>query len=487
MVVARYKLYIMEHVIGRDEEKIILQKALLSDEAELVAIYGRRRVGKTFLIRNVYEKQIIFEFSGVHNATLSDQLANFAQALTRSMKSLPVETPVDWGRAFSMLESYVAPLIKKQKRVLFFDEFPWIQTPRSGFMQSFENFWNMWASRQKNLVVVICGSAASWMIQKVINNRGGLHNRVTKRIRLLPFTLSETEAYLNSRKVKLDQYQLLQLYMAMGGVPLYLKEVNIGESTAQVLDRTCFKMSGLLHNEFKTLFHSLFKDAVLHMNVIRALAAKPKGLTRNEIIEVCSLTSGGGATQLLEELSESGLITPYVPFEKTSRDSIYKLTDEYSLFYIKFIENSKSRGSGTWLRLSESTSWKSWSGLAFESICLKHNQQIKNAIGIADVYTEVSPWRYSAKKKEDGTQIDLLFDRKDNCINLCEIKFSLSEFVIDKKYAASLEQKEKIFRQRTKTRKTLFLTLITTYGARKNDNYVNLIQKEITMEALFKD
>ncbi len=477
----------MEQLIGREEEKALLQRALLSNEAELVAIYGRRRIGKTFLVRNFYQKELIFEFSGVHNATLSEQLANFAQALTRSMKRLPIHTPGNWRQAFSLLESYVAPLIEKQRRVLFFDEFPWIQTPRSGFMQAFENFWNMWASRQENLVVVICGSAASWMIQKVINNRGGLHNRVTKRIRLLPFNLSETEAYLKSRKIKLDQYQLLQLYMAMGGVPLYLKEVNIGESTAQVLDRTCFNKNGLLHNEFKILFHSLFEEAVHHMEVIRALAAKPGGLTRNEIIEVCSLTSGGGTTQLLEELSESGFITPYVPFEKTSRDSIYKLTDEYSIFYIKFIENSKSQGAGVWMRLSESSSWKSWSGLAFESICLKHEQQIKKAIGIADVYTEVSPWRYSAKEKEEGAQIDLLFDRRDNCINLCEIKFSISEFVIDKKYAAALAQKERVFRQKTQTRKTLFLTLITTYGAKKNDNYVNLIQKEITMEALFED
>ncbi|PWV47694.1 ATP-binding protein [Chitinophaga sp. S165] len=477
----------MEYLIGREEEKAISQRALLSEEAELVAIYGRRRIGKTFLIRNFYQKQLIFEFSGVHNATLNDQLANFAQALTRSIKSLHIEPPVDWRSAFSLLESYVAPLIKKQKRVLFFDEFPWIQTPRSGFMQAFEHFWNMWASRQENLVVVICGSAASWMIQKVINNPGGLHNRVTKRIRLLPFNLSETEAYLKSRKIKLDQYQLLQLYMAMGGVPLYLKEVNIGESTAQALNRTCFTKSGLLHNEFKILFQSLFEEAVHHMDVIRALAAKPGGLTRNEIIEVCSLTSGGGATQLLEELSESGFITPYVPFEKNYRDSIYKLTDEYSLFYIKFIENSKSHGASNWLRLSESASWKSWSGLAFESICLKHDQQIKKAIGIADVYSEVSPWRYVAKEKEEGAQIDLLFDRRDNCVNLCEMKFSLSEFVIDKKYAAALAQKERVFRQKTKTRKTLFLTLITTHGAQKNDNYINLIQKEITMEALFKN
>jgi hypothetical protein len=354
-------------------------------------------------------------------------------------------------------------------------------------MQAFEYFWNSWASRQPNLVIVICGSAASWMIRHVINNRGGLHNRVTKRINLLPFNLSETAAYLKSRKIILDQYQLLQLYMVMGGIPLYLKEVNAGESAAQVIDKTCFKKTGLLYNEFKILFNSLFDDAVNHMEVIRALAARPGGLTRAEIIEACSLTSGGWVTQLLDELSESGFITPYIPFGKNYKDSIYKLTDEYSLFYTRFIENSKSKGQGTWLRLAEAPSWKSWSGLAFESICLKHYKQIKKAIGIEDVYAEISSWRYQPKEGEQGAQIDLLFDRNDHCINLCEMKFSLAEFAIDKKYAAVLRQKRNVLREKTKTRKTLFLTLVTTYGAKKNEYYTELIQKEITMEALFAE
>jgi uncharacterized protein len=477
----------MEHIIGRQEEKASLQQVLDSEEAELVALYGRRRVGKTFLIRNFFSKQIIFEFSGVHDASLNDQLANFGQSLTAAMKSLPIASPANWREAFTMLTQYITPQIKNQKRVIFFDEFPWINTPRSGFMQAFEYFWNMWASRQNNLVVVICGSAASWMIKRVINNRGGLHNRVTKRINLLPFSLSETAAYLTSRKTNLDQYQLIQIYMAMGGIPLYLKEVNTGESAAQTIDRVCFKKNGLLHGEFKILFHSLFDDAIQHIEVIRALAEKPAGLTRGEIIEVCSLTSGGWVTQLLDELTESGFITPYIPFDRTSKDSIYKITDEYSLFYLKYIENNKSKGPGTWLRLYEGAAWKSWSGLAFESICLKHSRQIKKAIGIEDVYTEISPWRYQPQKGEQGAQIDMLFDRKDNCINLCEIKFSLSEFTIDKKYAAALRQKIAIFREKTKTRKTLFLTLITTYPAKKNDYYTGLIQKEITMKALFED
>ncbi len=315
----------------------------------------------------------------------------------------------------------------------------------------------LWASRQKNLVVVICGSAAAWMIQNVINNRGGLHNRVTKQIRLLPFTIAETAAFLKERKSNLDQYQILQLYMAMGGIPQYLKEVEPGESAIQIIDRTCFTKDGLLHDEFKQLFRSLFDDAIQHIEVIRELAKKGIGLTRNEIIEACKLTSGGGTTQLLDELTESGFITPYIPFDRTAKESIYKLTDEYAHFYIKFIEHSRFSGAGTWARFSAGASWKSWNGNAFESICMKHNTQLKIALGIASVHTETSMWRYKAQKGEQGTQIDLLIDRKDLCINICEMKFSIDEFVISKSYATELENKLKVFRSNTGTRKTLFL------------------------------
>lgn len=353
-------------------------------------------------------------------------------------------------------------------------------------MQAFENFWNVWASRQQNIIVVICGSAASWMIQKVINNRGGLHNRVTRRIRILPFTVGETEAYLKSRKINLDKYQVLQLYMVMGGIPQYLKEIGRGESSIQAIDRICFTKDGLLHDEFKNLYHSLFDNADHHIDVIKALARKGKGLTRNEIIEICKLTSGGTTTQLLEELSESGFITPYIPFDRTAKDSIYKLTDEYSLFYVKFIENSQSKGSGAWIKFSTGASWRSWSGTAFESICMKHTHQLKKALGIENVHSETSMWRYRPQKEEQGAQIDLLIDRQDLCINICEMKFSISDFEISKGYAKELESKLKVFRDKTQTRKTLFLTMVTTHGVKNINNHVGLVQNEISMEALFK-
>ena len=475
----------MGNVIGRTEEKLLLHKIAQSGQPELVAVYGRRRVGKTFLIRSFYQKQLAFEFSGLHHASHEQQLENFRDALSNVIGGgITLEKPASWIHAFKLLENFLTPRITKNRKVIFFDEFPWINTPRSGFLMAFENFWNNWASKQSNLIIVICGSSAAWMIQKVINNKGGLHNRVTRKLRLLPFTLKETKQFLSSRHCIVNNHQLLQLYMAMGGVPHYLKEVEKGESAAQIIDRVCFTKDGLLNDEFKNLFYSLFDNASNHIGVIRALAKQRAGLSRKEIIDRCELTSGGEVSQLLEELTESGFITPSVPFNKTKKDAIYRLTDEYSLFYLKFIENKRAVGSGTWSSFCNGASWRSWSGLAFESIIIKHSNQLKKALGIENVYAEVSSWRKTGSETEKGCQIDLIIDRNDNCINLCEIKFSESPFVLTKSYAEELLKKVELFRSTTKTRKTIFLTMITSYGLSNNKNNKQLIQQEVKLSDL---
>ncbi|HEY8920386.1 MAG TPA: ATP-binding protein [Chitinophaga sp.] len=472
---------------GRIEEQTILARKMSSGEAELIAVYGRRRVGKTFLIRTYCKDKIIFEVTGVHEAAFKDQLQNFNLALQAAMKSkVPIATPENWVKAFHMLDQYLDDLPQNKPAVLFFDEFPWLHTQKSGFLQAFEHWWNNSASRNDHLKVIICGSAASWMIDQVINNRGGLHNRVTQTIRLLPFTLSETEQYLISRGIRLSHYLILQLYMAMGGIPHYLKGIQKGESVAQVIDRLCFTKDGLLKGEFKNLYQSLFSNSHHHEAVIRALAKKGKGLTRNEIIAECGLSSGGTTTKILKELEESGFITPYIPFEKTEKESIYKLSDEYSLFYLKFIEHAKATGAGTWLRQSTTASYTIWSGFAFESVCQKHILQIKKALGVEGVLTETSGWRYIPPKAKKGAQIDLLLDRQDKVINICEMKFANSEFVIVKKYAEELENKITVFRSETKTRSAIFLTMITTYGVKKNDYYRDIVQGEVVMGDLFK-
>lgn len=472
-------------LVGREDEKAMLLDLLASDEPQLVAIYGRRRVGKTYLVRQVLASRMAFELSGIHHATQRRQLENFSHALSDVSGTFPPAVPDSWLQAFGWLKDYLAPLVKKGKKAIFFDEFPWLSTARSGFMQAFEHFWNTWASRQPNLTVVICGSAAAWMIKKVVNGRGGLHNRVTKKIRLLPFTLQETEAFLVSRKIRLDRYQILQLYMVMGGIPHYLKEIDRGESAVQAIDRICFGKDGLLRDEFANLYRSLFDKADDHVSVVRALAKKSAGLTRNEIIRTCKLSSGGGTTQLLAELSESGFITPYIPFDRTAKDAVYKLADEYSLFYSRFMSGGKAAGKGTWVKFSAGAAWKGWCGYAFESICLKHTPQLKKALGIESVYTEESVWRHVPGADARGAQIDLLIDRRDRCVNVCEIKFSEGGFELTKAYVRELENKLRVFAETTRTRKTLFLTLVTTHGIKNMGQYTGFVQNEITMEALF--
>ncbi|WDF76118.1 ATP-binding protein [Mucilaginibacter sp. KACC 22773] len=477
----------MKEIIGRVIEKQLLEQTLKSDEAELIAMYGRRRVGKTYLIRKTFQKQLIFEFSGVHNAPLKEQLTNFRNTIAPLLKlSAQIAIPLNWTEAFLVLKNYAEPLLKKNKCVIFLDEFPWLSSAKSGFLSAFEFFWNSWAAKQNNLIVTICGSAASWMIQKVVNNKGGLHNRITKKIRLLPFTLAETSDYLNNNNVNLDRYQITQLYMALGGIPQYLKEIAPGQSAAQNIDRICFTKDGVLQGEFNNLYQSLFSEADKHIAIVKALAAKPAGLTRKEIIAACRLSTGGTTTLLLQELTESGFISAYLPFEKNTRDSIYKLSDEYSRFYLKFIENSRATGPGTWIKLSASPSWRSWSGTAFESVCLKHTHEIKAALGIAGVYTEESAWRHVPGKNQPGAQIDLLFDRQDFCISICEIKFSTTAFTIDKAYAAELVQKCEVFKSKTKTSKTLFIVMVTTFGTQDNNYKTGLVQNDVVLQDLFK-
>lgn len=368
--------------------------------------------------------------------------------------------------------------------VVFIDELPWLATAKSGFLGGLSFFWNSWASK-KNIVVVICGSAASWMIQKVVDDKGGLHNRITRRIDLQPFNLYETECYFKSRNILLDRYHIVQLYMALGGVPHYLKEVEAGKSAAQNIDQILFRPSAILQNEFERLYPALFEQADKHIEVIRTLAKKRQGMTRQEIISAATLTDGGGISRILEELALSGFISVYFPFGKKRKDSVYRLTDEFSLFYIQFMENRGNRGAGIWQELSQTPAYKSWAGYTFESICIKHTSQIKKALGIAGVYTEASGY-VGKREGEKGIQIDLVLDRKDQSINIFEIKFYHSPWAITKAEADELAYKKMQFKRLTSTPKQVFLTLISTFGIQPNSHSIGLIDNSHSMDCLFE-
>ncbi len=472
-------------LIGRENEISILKELLVSGEAEFVSVIGRRRVGKTFLVQSVYEKHMVFDIIGIQNGSRQAQLKHFTDQLNFYAKlEQPITSPRKWTDAFFLLRSYLQTIDLSEQKVLFFDELPWLAGQKSGFLEAFGYFWNSWASRQ-NLVIVICGSAASWMIQKVIHDKGGLYNRVTKRIYLSPFSLYETELYVQTKNLNLNRYQITQLYMALGGIPHYLKEIKRGESVAQSIDRICFDSNGILYDEFGQLYPSLFDNADNHIAIIRALATKSMGMTRLEIINATKLTNGGGLTTTIEELSHSGFITEYQPFERVKRETLYRLTDEYSLFYLKFIEPMKTEGAGTWQSFEKTPAYNTWSGYAFESICMKHIPEIKKALGISGVFTTSSSFYSKGKDGMAGCQIDLLIDRNDNIINVCEIKWANKEYTLTNAYSGELRRKLALFEHYSGTKKKTYITFISTYGLMPNEQNSSIIDKEVTLEALF--
>lgn len=469
-------------LIGRIEQLKRLNEVKENASSSFIAVYGRRRVGKTFLIRNAFENKFDFYVTGIFKISLAQQLTNFHAALLKYYpQAEDMELAKDWFTAFQQL----AGLLESDsigKKIIFLDELPWFDTAQSGFIPALEHFWNSWASARNDIILIVCGSAAGWMINKLINNRGGLHNRITGRIRLEPFTLKECADFLQSRNINFDRYQVIQLYMAIGGIPYYLEQVEGGQSAAQNINRLCFQKDGILRNEFENLYKSLFDNADKHIALIEALCKKTKGLTRGELIKESKLPSGGSITRMLSELEESGFIRKYYAYGKKERNSLYQLVDFYSLFYLRFIRKSSVMDDNSWLNSLDSPSLRAWSGYSFEQVCLIHIQQIKQALGISAVQTTTSAW---VGRNEAGAQIDLLIDRRDHVINVCEMKFSLNKFTIDKKYAEELRNKIGVFTDEVKTSKSVFLTMITTFGLTKNDYAQSLVQNDLTMDVLF--
>lgn len=372
----------------------------------------------------------------------------------------------------------------QQKKVIFLDELPWFDTPRSKFLTAFENFWNAYCTKRRDIVCVICGSAASWMIKKVLKNKGGLHNRVSEKIRLIQFNLQEVDMFLKAKGIRWSKYDIAQLYMTTGGIPYYLDAVRKGESVVQFINRACFSKDGVLEDEYKVLFSSLFDNSDRHYRIVEALNDRKTGLTRKEMIQKTKLPSGGSLTVILNELEESGFIEKVIPYQKNKAKLLYKLTDNFTIFYLKFMKNHSTKSGRNWTNIIKNQSWVSWSGLAFERLCFSHIPQIRRALKLEAIESTVSSWKQV--DKEEGIQIDMIIDRADRVVNVCEIKFAKGDFVIDKAYAKKLRNKINLFSNiPANKRKNIFLTMISTFGLADNEYYKELVQSEVSLEDLF--
>jgi len=468
-------------MIGRKEEQRLLYELAQNGEAELVVVYGRRRIGKTYLVRETFENKFFFNYTGAANITAKQQIKEFTRTLCEHgwVPGEDAAVPANWFDAFHALRSIISNANIDERLIIFIDEMPWMDNKKSDFVPAFEHFWNGWASGQKNIMLIVCGSAASWITKKIFRNKGGLYNRATRQILLKPFTLKECKDFYINKGINMNTQDIIESYMIFGGIPYYLQLMEKRYSLTVNIERICFGETAPLRYEFERLMDTLFSNASKYIEVLTVLHAKKKGLTRETIAGQINFGNGGNLTRILLELEECGFIRKYKPYGKVKNSALYHLSDPFSAFHLTFIHNTKNENF--WSSFTDNAKHRAWSGYAFEQVCFAHIADIKRAIGISAVHTDISSW--ISRSDEKGAQIDLIIDRADRVINLCEIKFAKGPFEIDRSLDLDLRNKIESFRNETKTKKALHMTMITTYGI-KPGKYTSLVQSEVNMDEL---
>ena len=470
-------------LIGRIREMARLREALNSDVSEFIAVYGRRRVGKTFLIREAFESKFTFFHAGLARGDKAAQLDEFSKSL--ALYGLAERPKLkSWSDAFFELEMALSAR-PRGKKVIFLDELPWMDTQKSGFIDALEHFWNGWCAMRKDIVLVVCGSATSWIVSKIMKNHGGLHNRLTDQIRLQPFTLKECEEMSVQKHLNWSRQQILEAYMVLGGVPFYWEKLEKSQSVDQNIDRLFFGPEAPFGDEFEQLYASLFKHPAGHIAVVTALGVKKCGMTRMELMENAGLDDGGAVSKVLKELESCGFIRSYSVPGKKKRSAVYQLIDNFTLFYFKFMTGNRNRRAGEWLSGAMSQSRRIWNGLAFERVVLAHVNQMKKALGISGVRTVEYAWRAAKQEAtDDGAQIDLLIHRADKAVNICEMKYGDDLFEISAEEMRKLKRRREVFVREEKFRGSVFLTMVTPHGVVHNVQW-NDIQSEVTLDDLF--
>lgn len=470
----------MIKLIGRVKEFEEFNNIVNSDKSEFIVVYGRRRVGKTFLINQYFKGNFTFKLTGLAKRDKEEQLLHFITELNKQ-SSITYRVPKNWMEAFDCLQNFLENKKTKSRKVVFIDELPFMDTPRSNLVAALEHFWNNWASTRDDIIFIVCGSATSWITKKIISNHGGLHNRLTRKIYLKPFTLCECKSYLKSQNIDWTDKDIAECYMIMGGIPFYMSLIEKEKSLAQNVDEMFFLRKGKLANEYDDLYASLFDNSNNYKRVVEALSTKNKGLTRAEIVETTGLANNGDLSTILEDLDNCDIIRRYKGYGKTERMSVYQLTDFYTFFYFKFVKKHGNSDKEFWIHQISSPTHNAWSGYAFEQLCLYHSLQIEKALGISGIMTEKFAW--SSSTQERGAQIDLVIKRSDKVVNVCEMKFCEGPFVISKSYWENLENKINAFRTENKIRGKIQLVMVTTDGLAPG-KYATQIERQVKLSDL---
>ena len=479
-------------IIGRENEKELLGRIYRSRKSEFVAIYGRRRVGKSYLVSEFFREKILFSAVGTYikdddkdyESYRKLQLSHFYDSLILAGLDQKKPAPTNWREAFLLLRVLLSGK-KNRRKVLFIDELPWLAGPQSSeLISELGYFWNSWADSQRNIVLIVCGSATSWMLDNVIRDYGGLHGRLTEKIKLLPFTLAECEQFYKSEGFHMSRYEIALSYMAFGGVPFYMGKLRNDLSLTDNIDRLFFADVNI-HQEFKDVYAGLYSSREKYVEIVKALGSRFYGMTQTEMIDATGLKSGGTFSKLLDNLYESGIIRKYPRYGKDRVETVYQLTDYFSLFYLRFIDGIQNK-SGMWHTINRTGKFYSWAGETFELLCVSHLNQLKEALHI---YSVDNSFCWSGKTQDGaGAQIDLiLVNDASRTDYLCEMKFSESIFSINSEYNQNIRKKIMAFSESPQHNRThsIQVAIVASFGISTGANS-DVVNHTVTLDSLFK-
>lgn len=479
-------------LIGREKEVQELERLYRTDKSEFVAVYGRRRVGKTYLINQVFSDRIVFRHTGItpvdinsriEKSPMKVQLKAFFRSLNEQGGDFR-KIPHDWYEAFLMLKELLEKKKNGKKRVVFLDELSFMDTRKSEFIPALSDFYNNYVSRQSDILLIVCGSATSYILNNLVNNHAGLYDRLTYQMKISPFKLKDTELLLLHNGWKLPRLEITKAYMIFGGIPFYLDYLNPDYSLARNIDNLIFRKEGSLRNEFSRLFSSTFTNAELTEKIVRSLFKKRIGLTKDELLKSLGKSDSPAFRNAVLALEESDFVLKYIPFGGKKKDERIKLIDPFCLFYLRFVDRNSAFNESFYSDNQFSQPVLSAQGYGFEDVCFNHIPEIKKALGISGVQCEVGPYFQKDTDNNKAYQIDMVIVRKDNVVDLCEAKFSLSEFELNLKGNQRLAEKISHLNELLPKRYIVQAVLLTTFGL-KNSQYSSTFQSVITLDDLF--
>lgn len=480
------------NIIGRKRELETIDRLYRSDKSEFLAIYGRRRVGKSYLVDEAFRDELAFSVVGTFKKCedgeetiyKKTQLRHFYRSLLDYGLDDSYQEPENWLDAFDLLKKLLISNDRRRK-VIFIDELPWLAGPKSSeLIEELGYFWNSWAAKQRDVFLIVCGSATSWMLDNVIRDYGGLHGRLTEKIYLAPFSLAETGAYYRSKGFHMSDYEIALSYMAIGGIPYYMDRMRADRTLNQNINEFYFR-NVTIDQEFRDIYTGLFQSAERYIDIVSSLAGKFYGMTRNELLENTKLKGGGTFTRMMDNLQECGIVRSFSRYGKQRKETIYQLCDFFTLFYLNFVGHKKQRTD--WTSFQRSHEYESWSGRTFELLCSRHIDRIRDALRIKSVGQDYC-W---SGQTPDGrnVQVDMVIPSPDERTDyLCEMKFSESRYFVTADYEKNLLDKLDAFRnsKNHKPSHSLLLVMVTTMGL-GNSAHNHIVNAELTLADLFRD